>query len=548
MTKGSIWRKWDFHLHTPYSILNSKFGNPSEKATWDNYVSEVERLSKENSIEAIGFTDYFTIEGYKKIKEYKSKGRLQNIFAFPNIEFRADNIISIQAANKNEDCKRINFHVIFSPDVPIIDLEENFLHKIDFINQDTPSFPAHQASLTVHNLEEYGKVLRRDHDGFKEKTDLVVGCENAVVNPAQIKDLLLKERKFTGKYLICLAWDDTSQLPWNSQVHGTRKILVQRSNCILSSNTGAREFGLGKRHSNPSEFLREFGPLKPCIWGCDSHGYEERFLVPDQDRFCWIKGDVTWEGLRQILYEPEERVFIQKDCPEPQKSIHTLDKLTIQETEINKSLKIKQTEIDFNRNLISIIGGRGSGKTALLDLIASCFKEGEKLAKPESSSFFRRVYGIKGNNPVTIKLGTKSNPEAIEKECGKSLDIIQNANITYITQNHFEDYSSNSKALEKNVLALIFESFHEELTKYNEMQEKIQEKQNEIQRKNLTIQQLIDEIKTISILNATKQEKEGYKKDYEERIHEIQLKNAIDAKLFAPQCNNFFEEFQCSIH
>lgn len=24
--QGSIWRKWDFHVHTPYSILNNGFG------------------------------------------------------------------------------------------------------------------------------------------------------------------------------------------------------------------------------------------------------------------------------------------------------------------------------------------------------------------------------------------------------------------------------------------------------------------------------------------------------------------------------------------
>lgn len=28
---GSIWRKWDFHVHTPYSILNNNYGfNPFE--------------------------------------------------------------------------------------------------------------------------------------------------------------------------------------------------------------------------------------------------------------------------------------------------------------------------------------------------------------------------------------------------------------------------------------------------------------------------------------------------------------------------------------
>src|SRR5208337_4012903 len=128
----------------------------------------------------------------------------------------------------------------------------------------------------------------------------------------------------------------------------------------------------------------EFKSLKPCIWGCDSHSYEERFLEPSKNsegkiNFCWVKADLTWDGLKQILYEPEERIRVQENSPEPQKSIHTIDKIVIKGTDVNSRLRIRETEIDLNHNLVSVIGGRGSGKTALLDIIASCFREGEKL-------------------------------------------------------------------------------------------------------------------------------------------------------------------------
>ena len=36
---------------------------------------------------------------------------------------------------------------------------------------------------------------------------------------------------------------------------------------------------------------------------------------PEQNRYCWIKADPTFEGLRQILYEPEDRVWIAKAPP-----------------------------------------------------------------------------------------------------------------------------------------------------------------------------------------------------------------------------------------
>lgn len=33
ISKGSMWGKWDLHVHTPESVLNNKFG-----IDWDNYV------------------------------------------------------------------------------------------------------------------------------------------------------------------------------------------------------------------------------------------------------------------------------------------------------------------------------------------------------------------------------------------------------------------------------------------------------------------------------------------------------------------------------
>lgn len=36
---GPEWRKWDFHVHTPYSVLNNQFGlNANDSADFDSYV------------------------------------------------------------------------------------------------------------------------------------------------------------------------------------------------------------------------------------------------------------------------------------------------------------------------------------------------------------------------------------------------------------------------------------------------------------------------------------------------------------------------------
>ena len=528
MSKGSIWRKWDFHLHTPYSILANDFGDPTKETTWQTYVTKIEEVAEANGVCAIGFTDYFMIEGYKKILDYRSKGRLANIFCFSNIEFRLDKIIT-----KNHETKRLNFHVLFSPEVAPSDIEEHFLHDIEFIHEQDTFGSAQTRKLKVSNLEDFGRTLKEQHEPFRSLPDLHVGCMNAVVDPNRLKEILERDGRFKGKYLLCLA-EDHALLEWDSQAHGTRKHLLQMAHCIFSSNKNTRDFCLGKQETI-EKFIREFKSLKPCIWGCDSHSYRERFLVPDTNsegkaNFCWIKADLSWEGLTQILYEPEERIVIQQESPEPQKSIHTLDRVEIQDTKVNERLRIKQSKIDLNANLVSIIGGRGSGKTALLDLIASCFREGMKLSKIPLS-FYQRLYGESGNLPIKIRLSTKFKQDAIEKKFGEDTNIIQDSNIRYITQNHFEELSSPTSNLGNYIFQLLFEKYPDELTHYKNKENSVSEKQAEIDTMSLAIHQLSDQVTAMQSLEQEKQKKIGDKTDCEQRIKEIQEKSSIDAKL-----------------
>lgn len=67
---GSEWRKWDFHVHTPYSVLNNQFGinaSGDSDTGFDRYVQQLFSKAIEKDIWAIGITDYFSIDGYKRI-------------------------------------------------------------------------------------------------------------------------------------------------------------------------------------------------------------------------------------------------------------------------------------------------------------------------------------------------------------------------------------------------------------------------------------------------------------------------------------------------
>ena len=70
-SRGSEWRKWDLHVHTPFSIVND-FGDPAQDATWKAYFEDLEKLPAE--VKVLGINDYLFLDGYKKVLAYKESG------------------------------------------------------------------------------------------------------------------------------------------------------------------------------------------------------------------------------------------------------------------------------------------------------------------------------------------------------------------------------------------------------------------------------------------------------------------------------------------
>lgn len=378
--RGSEWRKWDLHIHTPESGLSNAFNKD-----WDLYVKTLFKSAINNNVAVLGITDYFSIDGYKKLKydyiENNSKldelfdsdaefiKKVKSITLFPNIEFRLNTLI-----NGN----RINYHVIFSDDVKIEDIEDCFLHEIDFIYNQDPFYGNDTYKLKKRFIEELGAKLKKEQPSFQKESDFTVGCMNAVVNDIQIREVLEKHNNiFKDKYMIVIPVDeDLSHIKWEGQGHQVRKGYYQHAHAFFTSNKKTIEFALGG--NNKDLYLKEFKSFKPCFIGCDAHSckdIEEKLgkyfikynesdssKIDYESKTTWIKADTSFEGLRQTLFEPESRVRIQSSKPE-EKS----DRLVI------SSLKFKsdqnlfgEQEILLSENLNSIIGGKSSGKSLLL--------------------------------------------------------------------------------------------------------------------------------------------------------------------------------------
>lgn len=100
----------------------------------------------------------------------------------------------------------------------------------------------------------------------------------------------------------------------------------------------------------------------PLIICSDNHNISEYIIKQN----LWIKADPTFEGLKQVLYEPNHRVKIQKEKPDIKE-----DKLIIDEVRfVSTNSKFNTSPICLNENLNVIIGGKSSGKSILLYHIA----------------------------------------------------------------------------------------------------------------------------------------------------------------------------------
>ncbi|MCL4518263.1 MAG: hypothetical protein M1587_03605 [Thaumarchaeota archaeon] len=91
--------------------------------------------------------------------------------------------------------------------------------------------------------------------------------------------------------------------------------------------------------------------------------------------YCWIKADPTFDGLKQLLYEPSERVALQEHTPEQKGRNLVIEKVRFLDT--SPSPNFSDEWILLNPNLNSIIGGKSSGKSLLLYHIASAIDPGQ---------------------------------------------------------------------------------------------------------------------------------------------------------------------------
>lgn len=506
VNRGSEWRKWDLHVHTPETKLNNQY--KSESNVWREFCERIEK----SDVDVFGITDYFSLENYTKfINEFFQIYPNSTKVFFPNIEFRI--------ADKNKDGEHIQFHIIFSNQEEIVNKISNFLTRLLLISTDDINLT--KKYCCKEDLEEIGykKAMVR----FEETISTIE--ENFSLHDYIIVGLS------SGYGSLRPGKDDTKG--------GVYAKEIDKKCGVFFGSSKDTDFYLNKIPGRASLKL----PPKPVFNGSDSHSFEhidnklgkkyekkdDKGSICDYSEITWVKADPTFEGLKQTIYEPEERVRIQDEKPDFKEDKEIIDKVKF----ISPNNKFSNEEIYLNPNLNVIIGGKSSGKSILLYSIAKTL-----LADTKDKLLFKNNgeerYSLKSIDSgfdfeITTKAGISQ--KISDREDGHNSLI---PNIKYIPQNELvklaePELNGKGESLNKLVRNLICEDTDSK-QKYNDFIKNV--KQYDKEREEL-IDSYFDTLDNIQKLEAelkTKSNKEVLQtniKTNSEKVEELNKKAGL---------------------
>lgn len=325
--RGSEWRKWDLHIHSPKTFLANEYSSCSV----DDFVNGIEA----KGIVAIGLTNYFHFAD-DELDEIRNKLETKGIIVFPSLEFRTQ--------PPNKDNEEMHIHIIFS-DKLLKSKIQGFLGRLKTVDdkycKDLTSTDIEKTSIAFDSLK---KALDDDKEIKHLEDYILVACPRGQGS-----------YRPSGK-------DD-------GRGNNFAIVIDKKTDALFGKKDDVEFFLKTDRYEGAVQ--------KPVFLCSDAHNKDSI-----GSGFTWIKSDITFEGLKQTLYEPVERVRIQERNPSDSKT----ERVVISHVTYKHASGTLDT-VYFNRDLNSIIGIRGSGKSTLLKNLAQKIDPGQFAEKDKKAPY-----------------------------------------------------------------------------------------------------------------------------------------------------------------
>jgi predicted ATPase len=444
LSRGSEWRRWEPHIHAPGTVMNNQYQG---HAAWDDYLSALEAAMP--TIQAIAVTDYYILDAYQEILKRKAAGRLPDAkLIFPNVELRLD-----VATSKGGF---VNLHLFVSSEDPDhVGEIQRLLTRLQFnVLQD-------RFDCTRADLIRLGK--KADLSITDDRAALTYGANQFKVNFGQLKEVFGESAWAKQNILIAVAGGASDG---TSGVRGAADQTIRRdiegfAHVIFASSAAQRAFWLGQTDLSPNEIRVRYRGLKPCLHGSDAHKLDD-VATPFGDRFSWIKGDLEFDSLRQACIDPGGRAFIGAEPPSSATPSQVLS-----EIQVLNAPWLQTSTIPLNPGLVAIIGARGSGKTALVDMIAAgcdaISDEAWAAGEGANPSFLIRARQLLGNGKVQVSWAT-GEPSTRALDGSDANEPFTYPRVRYLSQQFVEDLCSSSgmtDGLLREIERVIFEAHPE---------------------------------------------------------------------------------------
>lgn len=473
--RGSEWRQWDLHIHTPASFhwRGQKFdidpASPVNKALVDEMIHALNAAKPA----VFALMDYWTFDGWFALRRRLAEADAPKLTktVFPGIELR---LVAPMPG-------RLNAHVLFSDQLEDQVLRD-FLSQLKVALVDRPLSNAALIDLARNHLG----APKLAHHGFKkdevdanESKALLAGASIAELTSESYKEAIA--RVPAGQAIGYMPYDTTDGLKevrW--QEHYAFFLgLVRNSPIFESRNLDIRAAFVNEQTPGNAKYIKDFqhglsevprlvvaGSDAHCFVGVEGDADRRGYGDFPSGKATWIKADPTFQGLQQAIREPAKRSFI-GELPPKLAEIATNKTYFINSVRVDKEAAsaiesdwLAGIELPLNSDLVAIIGNKGSGKSALADVLAL-------LGNSRQSNHFtflkRDRFRGKSGDPAKHFLAKMSwlDESSGSRNLNTDPPVDKVELVRYIPQGHFEDLcnahvSGRSNAFENELRAVIF--------------------------------------------------------------------------------------------
>ncbi|MGB9989355.1 TrlF family AAA-like ATPase [Pseudoduganella rhizocola] len=375
MGRGALWNRWDLHIHTPASYEWSGGKRLRDISSVEERTALLEQVVKginASNCAVVAVMDYWTFDGVIALRDYlKQPGAIKcDATILPGIELRM----------VSPGDFRLNMHVILNEGLSDEKLQA-FKSQLHLSITDKPLNDDYliewaREHLTDKRLAQLGTSKATVMSD--KAVALIAASKTVEVSTDSVKAAL---KQFGSDEAILFVPFDTNdgvkKIKFREH-HSFPNELLAMEAIFEVGNQGTRDAFAGIQTNENQEYFSEFQEAikhpKLAVRGSDAHKITDYGSFPG-GRATWIKASPNFSGLLQACKEPANRSFTGPTPPKldfvarnPQlfiESIHVRKRAGAPEI----GAWLDGTNLEFNQDLVALIGKKGSGKSALADVL-----------------------------------------------------------------------------------------------------------------------------------------------------------------------------------